>query len=210
MTTFRTLVVPMLALAFVAGGAAAAELQKFPTAHVQLKDRDGKPVGEAMLRETANGVIVTAKLRNLPPGEHGFHVHEHGVCEPPFESAGAHFNPGKRSHGFEDPKGPHAGDLPNVVVPASGELDVEFLARDLTLREGARNSVIDADGAALVVHAKADDYSSDPSGDSGDRIACGIIERPRLLAEDESAPARTQHGDAPADTSQAPSPAGGR
>lgn len=201
MTTFRTLVVPMLALA-LAAGAAAAEQQRFRTAQVHLEDRDGRTVGEAVLRETAHGVIVTAKLRNLPPGEHGFHVHEHGVCEPPFETAGAHFNPGMRSHGFEDPKGPHAGDLPNVVVPASGEIEVELLARDLTLKEGATNSLIDADGAALLVHAKADDYSSDPSGDSGDRIACGIIERPRLLAEDEIAPARTRHGDTPADMPQ--------
>jgi len=104
------------------------------------------------------------------------HFHETGKCEPPFESAGGHFNPGKKAHGVLDLGGSHAGDLPNVVVPAGGKLEFELFVPGLTLAAGP-SSVLDADGTALVIHAKADDYRTQPAGDSGDRIACGVIPR---------------------------------
>ncbi|MFW6077728.1 MAG: superoxide dismutase family protein, partial [Hyphomicrobiales bacterium] len=124
------------------------------------------------LQETPNGLIVTAELTGLPEGAHGFHIHAVGECEPPFQSAGGHFNPDDSQHGMENPQGLHAGDLPNIHVPASGELTVELFAMGLTL-----DDVLDEDGAAMMVHAGADDYESDPAGDAGDRIACGVIER---------------------------------
>jgi Cu-Zn family superoxide dismutase len=213
-----------LALGLAAGGAVSALSQerggterRFRTAEVHFENAERQMVGEAVLRETAHGVLVTATLRGLPPGEHGFHVHERGTCEPPFESAGAHFNPTGRAHGFEDADGPHAGDLPNLIVPESGEVRVEMLAPELSLEEGRRGSIVDRDGAALVVHAGPDDYSSDPAGNAGGRIACGIVERPRMAAEGEVVPraaarpngARTA-GDAPRGAMQVPPPAGAR
>jgi Cu-Zn family superoxide dismutase len=149
-----------------------------PTAKVEFLDGSKRPVGEAILRQTPNGVLITAHLRDLPPGEHGFHVHETGKCQPPFESAGGHFNPSTKAHGFENTKGAHAGDLPNLVVtPGSAEVKVELLAPQLSLEPGKPGSLVDGDGTALVVHAKADDYHTDPAGDSGARIACGVVER---------------------------------
>jgi Cu-Zn family superoxide dismutase len=148
-----------------------------PLAVAHLESAEGKAIGDAILRETPNGVLITLKLTGLSPGTHAFHVHERGKCEPPFESAGGHFNPGKKLHGFAHAAGYHAGDLPNIHVPANGEITAEFLARDVTLAPGKANSLLDGDGSALVVHARADDYRSDPTGASGDRIACGAVER---------------------------------
>jgi Cu-Zn family superoxide dismutase len=132
-----------------------------------LRDAQGKAVGEATLRDTPNGVLIRVALHDLPPGQHGFHV---GACEPPFESAGEHLARAGSSHGFRVEAGPHAGDLPNLVVPSSGRVDEEVFAANLRL-----DQIQDQDGAALVVHAKPDDHQSQPSGDAGDRIACGVI-----------------------------------
>jgi Cu-Zn family superoxide dismutase len=145
------------------------------TARASILDRDGKRVGLVTLTATPGGTIVNGEFTGLPAGVHGFHVHTVGKCEAPFDSAGPHFNPSSTQHGVAVGPG-HAGDLPNLFVPDSGRVHVEFFAPELSIRNGDR-SVFDADGSALVVHAKRDDYKTDPSGDSGDRIACGVVER---------------------------------
>jgi Cu-Zn family superoxide dismutase len=172
--------VPMAALAaFIAApmGLGAQEGPSASKATATLKDGEGKTVGKAELTATPNGVIVALHLTGVPAGEHAFHVHETGKCEAPgFKSAGGHFNPTKASHGMQSSSGPHVGDLPNVHVPKSGTLDIEVFVSDATLG-GNSNNLLDADGSAIVLHAGADDYSTDPAGAAGDRIACGVITR---------------------------------
>jgi len=113
-------------------------------------------------------------VKGLPAGEHAFHIHAVGKCEPPFDSAGGHFNPAQHKHGIMAGEG-HAGDMPNLFVPASGELTVEILNTNVTLAKGKPNSLFDADGSAVVIHAGPDDYKSDPAGNAGGRIACGVV-----------------------------------
>ena len=146
------------------------------TARADVRDAQGSSLGVVELEDTSFGVTLSGTLTGLSPGEHGFHVHETGLCEPPgFESAGAHFAPAGRRHGFHDPDGPHAGDLRNLVVAGDGSALVDMADSLVTLRRGA-SALLDGDGSALVVHADPDDYRSQPSGNSGDRIACGVIE----------------------------------
>ncbi|MFW6079882.1 MAG: superoxide dismutase family protein [Gemmatimonadota bacterium] len=162
----------------LAVGPAALAAQLPPTARAPLRDAEGDVVATAVLRETPHGVLIRLRATALPPGEHGYHIHETGRCEPPtFESAGGHYAPRGREHGFLNPRGPHAGDLPNLHVPADGELAVEHLAGDVTLRAGETGTLFDDDGSALVIHARRDDYTSQPAGDSGERIACGVVRR---------------------------------
>lgn len=140
-----------------------------------MKNGQGAMLGTVVLTETAAGVRVAGQLKNLPVGTHGLHFHQVGKCDPPdFKSAGDHFNPLHKQHGDLNPQGPHAGDLENVTVGANGNLSLEVVAKNLTLRAGP-NSLIQPGGASLVIHAKADDRKTDPSGNSGDRIACGMI-----------------------------------
>lgn len=143
-------------------------------AKATLKNAQGQTVGNATLTETPHGVLMHVSLMNAPAGVHAFHIHETGKCEAPFTTAGGHFNPTKKQHGVENPMGMHAGDLPNIDVPASGALTFDVIARDVTLTPGA-NSLLDADGSALVIHAKSDDYKGDPAGNAGDRVICGVI-----------------------------------
>jgi len=146
------------------------------SARADLRDLQGALVGTATLQQTAHGVLVTADIANLPPGTHAIHFHAVGRCEPPFQTAGGHFNPNARQHGIRNEMGHHAGDLPNIHVPASGTARIDMISRDVSLGTTG-NGLLDADGTSLVVHALADDYRTDPSGASGDRIACGVVAR---------------------------------
>lgn len=142
---------------------------------VELKDAQGTLIGTAELSPAKKGVRVKLNLTRLSPGTHGIHFHEKGVCEgPDFKSAGSHFNPAGKAHGLDNPKGAHAGDMPNIEASRSGTVKTEFVAPAVTLGDGV-NSLRRLGGVALVVHAKADDQKTDPSGDSGDRVACGAI-----------------------------------
>ncbi len=138
-----------------------------------LRNAAGRDMGTLTLTEGPQGLSVSGRLTGMPPGEHGIHVHMTGQCTPPFTTAGAHWNPTTRQHGSQNPQGPHLGDLPNLSVGADSTAIVQLVTAGGTLR-GA-NGLLDADGAAVVVHAKADDLRTDPSGDSGDRIACGVV-----------------------------------
>ena len=153
-------------------GAAAEDTA---TAKAELKDAKGQDVGVASFTQTPAGVLIHLSVRSMPGGEHAFHIHAVGKCEPPdFASAGGHFNPTDTHHGIMSGPG-HAGDMPNLHIPSSGDLSVEVVNTMITLAKGQPNSVFDADGSAVVIHAKADDYKSDPAGNAGDRIACGVI-----------------------------------
>ncbi|MGJ9458299.1 superoxide dismutase family protein [Oceanobacillus sp. CF4.6] len=143
---------------------------------VSLKNAEDMLVGTATLTERDSGVSIHLEGENLPPGTHGFHIHETGVCEPPeFASAGDHYNPTGAKHGFDHPEGPHAGDLENIIVSDDGTVNVEVIADMVTLEQGAENTLLTDEGTALIIHSGADDYISQPSGDAGDRIACGVI-----------------------------------
>lgn len=147
-----------------------------PVARAEIRDAQGNPIGVVRLREIEGGVELSGTLRGLPPGAHGFHIHETGLCEPPaFESAGGHFNPGGAQHGFDQAGGPHAGDLRNLEASEDGTVALSAIDSLVTLREGP-GALLDEDGSALVIHRDPDDYRSQPSGASGDRIACGVIE----------------------------------
>lgn len=150
------------------------EMKTRDTAKATLQDAKGQPVGDVTLEQAPNGVIIKGTLSNLPAGEHAIHLHEAGKCEAPeFKTAGGHFNPHKKAHGMLNPQGKHEGDLPNLTVGQDGKVQFEFFANQgLTLK-----SLRDTDGAAVVVHAKADDYKTDPAGDAGGRIACGVVSR---------------------------------
>ncbi|MCP5364787.1 MAG: superoxide dismutase family protein [Hyphomicrobiales bacterium] len=148
-------------------------VQAAQEAKAQMRDANGTDVGTVTLKTTPHGTLLSAQLTGMPEGTHAFHVHAVGQCEPPFKSAGGHFNPTGKEHGILNPAGPHAGDMPNIHVPASGALDIEVLVTDLALDD----ALFDDDGASIVIHQGADDYVTDPAGSAGPRIACGVIER---------------------------------
>lgn len=138
-----------------------------------MMDQSGTNLGTLTLTEMEGGVRIAGKLTGVPNGEHGFHIHETGICDAAakFESAGAHYEPAGKKHGKDNPDGPHAGDLTNVTADDDGNATVEEITAGVTLA-----GLLDGDGSALVLHADPDDYQTDPSGNSGDRFACGVIE----------------------------------
>ena len=145
------------------------------TAKAALKDAKGQDVGVASFTQTQAGVLIRLSVRSLPGGEHAFHIHAVGKCElPDFASAGGHFNPTNAHHGMMSGPG-HAGDMPNLHIPADGSLDVEVLNTAVTLDKDKPNSVFHPGGTAVVIHAGKDDYTSDPAGNAGGRIACGVV-----------------------------------
>jgi Cu-Zn family superoxide dismutase len=139
---------------------------------VRLINRQGERIGTAYLTQDSLGVRIRTRISELPPGEHGFHIHSRGACDPPeFKSAGPHYQPENRSHGFLDPQGPHAGDLPMLHVNAQGNVnDYDFTTAFVQL---SRESLLNPEGTALIIHAQPDNYLT--GGSSGDRIACGVI-----------------------------------
>src|SRR5215470_11801177 len=176
----RLVMNPLIRMKLVSAGVVLAALapaigaEPSLVAHAQIKNQKGDLVGNADLMETRGGLLIKLALQNLKAGQNAVHLHEVGKCDPPFTTAGAHFNPDHQKHGMLVGAG-HAGDLPNLHIPDSGELEVEFVTTRVTLEQGKPNSLLDQDGSSVVIHATADDYQSDPAGASGDRIACGVI-----------------------------------
>jgi Cu-Zn family superoxide dismutase len=174
MASTRHLLVSAAGLAALAIALPEARAQD---AAAELIDGKANPVGSAQLNQLEQGVQIVIAVSGLPVGKHALHIHETGECEPPFESAGGHFNPTGAEHGWDSPGGPHAGDLPNIYV-GEGAVQVEYITDRVTLEDG-ETSLFDEDGSAIVIHEGQDDYVSEPAGDAGHRLACGVIEKSR-------------------------------
>ncbi|HET8656520.1 MAG TPA: superoxide dismutase family protein [Longimicrobiaceae bacterium] len=145
------------------------------SATAALKDAAGNDLGTLTLAQAGQAIQVSGTLHGLPPGTHAIHLHQTGQCQPPFKSAGGHWNPTNAKHGTKNPQGPHMGDMPNIEVGADSTVNVQVSTPPGAMLRGA-NGLLDADGAAVVVHAGADDYTTDPAGAAGDRIACGVVQ----------------------------------
>jgi superoxide dismutase, Cu-Zn family len=171
----------VLTFAFISGALAQSQPPAQPTstpnsARAVFVNDKGDTIGSATLIQTPNGVLITAELANLPPGLHGFHIHEVGNCDAStgFRSAGGHYNPTGAKHGYMLEDGPHAGDMPNQTADQNGKLLAQVFNPMVAF--SGKNTLFDQDGSALVVHATADDYRTQDSGNAGDRIACGVIQ----------------------------------
>ncbi len=144
-------------------------------AHADMRMRDGRDLGRIRLIETTAGILFKIKLKGMAAGSYGFHIHETGKCDGDFESAGGIFNPLGAKHGFFNNEGPMVGDLPNLFFSSAGEIEVDLLSPFVTLSKDSEDTLIDPNGAALVIFERADDYTSDPVGNAGARLACGVI-----------------------------------
>jgi superoxide dismutase, Cu-Zn family len=161
-----------------AGCAAVTFAPLGAVATVELRDAGNRVVGQATLTEVGGGVRIVLEASGFRPGPKGVHLHAVGKCEPPaFVSAGDHFNPRNTQHGLLNPSGPHAGDLPNITIDDDGKGRLETFTERVSLGPGSA-SLFDDDGTALVIHADPDDFTTEPSGRSGPRVACGIVEKP--------------------------------
>ncbi|EJW15805.1 superoxide dismutase family protein [Paenibacillus alvei] len=151
--------------------------EKTPFVNVNIINTKGESIGTAQLTQVGNKVQMAVDVRDLSPGKHGIHFHAVGRCDTPdFKTAEAHLNPTHKEHGFENPKGYHSGDLPNLEVGADGKAQATFTTEMVTLEKDKPNSLVKPGGTALIIHAQPDDYKTDPAGNSGDRIACGVIQ----------------------------------
>lgn len=167
---------PLILLSIAAGALSGCAALDVPVAAppVSLINSSGQVIGTVAPAQTSGGVSLLVSASGLPHGLHGVHLHSVGRCDPAsFDSAGPHWSPAARQHGFNNPRGPHAGDLPNIAASSSG------VVRETVVLAGTSYAQLaDADGSALVIHAKADDYATDPSGNSGGRIACAVLANP--------------------------------
>lgn len=165
----------VLSLSVVAKDSSSTKPVKKTT--VAIKDAKGTDVGSATIKSLGKGVEVKLNVKGLPPGDHALHFHQNAKCDPPdFKSAGPHFNPDQKEHGFLNPKGHHNGDMANFNVKADGTSQASIKNTDVVLGTGSEaNSLFANGGTALMIHAKADDMKTDPAGNAGDRIACGVI-----------------------------------
>lgn len=173
-----SMVIPLLACAPVQPQEehhAPASIRAAPDeAHAEILDRNGRALGNMRLKQDGDEVALNLMLEGFSPGEYGMHLHGVGKCEGPnFVSAGGHWNPSGAEHGLKNPKGSHAGDLANIIIPASGKL--ELASRLSAMKLVGKDGLLDVDGGAIVIHAKPDDNMTDPSGNSGERIACGVF-----------------------------------
>ena len=168
----------VMAVGTFMSGCASARVESPSAAQAVLKDRNGLQVAAATFTEGSAGVRIRVTASGLRPGAKGIHIHTVGKCEPPeFISAGAHFNPIGKKHGLQNPEGAHAGDLPNLIVSDTGSASFDVTTKAVTLQSGSPTSLFGPDGTSLVIHAQQDDEKTDPTGDSGGRIACGVIAR---------------------------------
>jgi Cu-Zn family superoxide dismutase len=168
------LIAALTALALAAFGQQSKPVKKEV---VELKNAQDHSVGTATVKPSGKGVEVKLDVKDLPPGDHALHFHQNAKCDPPdFKSAGPHFNPDQKEHGFLNPKGHHNGDMANFTVKPDGTAKVTVKDADVVLGTGSEpNSLFANGGTALMIHAKADDMKTDPAGNAGDRIACGVI-----------------------------------
>jgi superoxide dismutase, Cu-Zn family len=177
MEVIHMLIRNLLIVAGVVCATAAFGQEAPKSAHADIVNAQGQKIGTARIVAAKQGVKVELKVEKLPPGTHGFHFHTVGKCEgPDFKSAGAHFNPDAKQHGKDNPAGPHAGDMLNIVVAADGKAKATLVDTNVTLAAGP-NSLFHDGGASIMIHEKEDDYKTDPSGNSGARIACGVVEK---------------------------------
>jgi superoxide dismutase, Cu-Zn family len=175
-----------LLLALASAALLAVPAVAAPAANVEMKAPDGKAMGTAVIEEGPAGVLLRLDLTGLTPGWHGVHLHETGACtDAKFTSAGAHINhaPAKKPHGFLNPDGPDFGDLPNIYVGADGTVKAELFSTFVSTRgTSGRPALLDANGSSLLVHAKADDHTTQPIGGAGDRVACGVVKAASMAA----------------------------
>jgi superoxide dismutase, Cu-Zn family len=156
-----------------AAGLAGAPVMAADTASAQLVGTNGEEMGTVEMQQGTAGVLIRVQASGLAPGQHGFHIHQVGACEPDFQAAGEHFAPGGAPHGYLSEHGPHAGDLPNITAGEDGTATADLFTTLISLDEAATNTIFDADGSAVIIHENADDYANADA--AGGRIACGVI-----------------------------------